>query len=288
MNPKVQLIPINEIRILNPRYRNQQKFAVVIESIKTVGLKKPIRVSHRLTGEDGDRKYDLVCGQGRIEAFTKLGWDKIPAIVEDISKEDRLLMSLVENMARRFGRPMDLIDEVLRLKAERYSNVQIAQKLGVTDVMVGGLYALSTAGEERLLEAALMGKVPLGVAMEIAKSDSIEIQRGLLKAYESKELNGFSIRAVKRLIEKRQAFGKQRRRIGAPQQSKQTSAENMVKTYQKEVNKQRVMIKKNKVCETRLVFLKSALKRLLDNPDFRTLLKAEGLMTMPKFLHDQL
>jgi hypothetical protein len=36
--------------------------------------------------------------------------------------------------------------------------------------MVAGLIALRNAGEERLLDAASSGTIPLGVAMDIAKS----------------------------------------------------------------------------------------------------------------------
>ena len=56
------------------------------------------------------------------------------------------------------------------------------------------MIALKKAGEERLLDAALSGRIPLGVAMDIAKADSVETQRELLKAYENKQLNQVSIR----------------------------------------------------------------------------------------------
>ena len=69
--------------------------------------------------------------------------------------------------------------------------------------------ALKKAGEERLLDAATSGRIPLGVAMDIAKANSVETQRELLKAYENKQLNQVSIRTVKRLIDQRRFAGKQ-------------------------------------------------------------------------------
>jgi hypothetical protein len=39
--------------------------------------------------------------------------------------------------------------------------VQIAKKLGISDPVVGGLLALHKAGEERLLEATISGRIPL-------------------------------------------------------------------------------------------------------------------------------
>ena len=80
-NNEVKMVPIERIRILNPRHRDQRKFEVIVRNIKNLGLKNPIQVSLRATDEDGGPGYDLVCGQRRIEAFTALGYKEIPAIV---------------------------------------------------------------------------------------------------------------------------------------------------------------------------------------------------------------
>src|ERR1700678_2052178 len=107
MKEEIKLIPIESIRILNPRDRDQKKFQSLVQSIKNLGLKKPIKVSLRTAEEGNDPGYDLVAGQGRLEACLVLGFKEIPAIVVAVSKEDRLLMSLVENMARRFPASLD-------------------------------------------------------------------------------------------------------------------------------------------------------------------------------------
>jgi len=75
-------IAIGEIRIANPRSRNKIKFLLLVSSIQAVGLKKPITVSRREPSVDGTC-YDLVCGQGRIEAYLALGNLTIPAIIID-------------------------------------------------------------------------------------------------------------------------------------------------------------------------------------------------------------
>ncbi len=119
MNDEVIMIPIAEIHILNPRHRDQKKFEVIVNSIKTLGLKMPITVSLRAENEPAGPKYDLVCGQGRMEAFIALGHLEIPAIVVEITKEERLIRSLVENIARRYPSTMDLIREIERLRGRR-------------------------------------------------------------------------------------------------------------------------------------------------------------------------
>jgi len=87
MNDEVQMIPIERIRILNLRDRDRNTSQVMVESIKIHGLKKPIEVILRGNSQEGGSDYDLVCGQARIEAFTTLGYKKIPAIVVKIEAE---------------------------------------------------------------------------------------------------------------------------------------------------------------------------------------------------------
>ena len=109
--PNVEMIPVDRITVLNPRDRNKKVFRQIVDSISKVGLKKPITVSFCKTSNE-DATYELVCGQGRLEAFISLGQQEIPAIVVDVSEEDRLIMSLVENLARRQHRPMELLQDI--------------------------------------------------------------------------------------------------------------------------------------------------------------------------------
>src|SRR5882724_9201622 len=137
MKDEVIMIPIDRIRILNPRPRDKRKFQQIVQSIQNLGLKKPIQVSLRSPKEGTEPGYDLVCGQGRIEAFLALGHREIPAIVIEVPREERLLRSLVENMARRLPPPLALMNEIERLKAEGYTNVEIGKKLDIADGTVG-------------------------------------------------------------------------------------------------------------------------------------------------------
>lgn len=288
MKDEVKIIPIDRIRILNPRHRDRKKFEVIVQSIKNLGLKKPIQVSLCSSQEEDGPEYDLICGQGRIEAFMALGHKEIPAVIVEISKEERLLRSLVENMARRYPAPLALIREIERLKAAGYGNTEIARKLDIDNTMVAGLIALKNAGEERLLDAASSGRIPLGVAMDIAKTDSVEAQRELLKAFETKQLNYLSIRTVKRIIDQRRFAGKQRDSNSRPGRNRLTSAESLVNAYRRESQKQKLMIRKAKICDAKLVFVITAFDKLLGDENFATLLRAESLFTMPKYLWNKL
>lgn len=286
MKDEIVMIPIDRIRVLNPRPRDKKKFEQIVQSIRNLGLKKPIQVSQRSPEEGTEPGYDLVCGQGRIEAFLALGHREIPAIVVDVSREERLLRSLVENMARRAPPPLALMNEIERLKEEGYTNVEIGKKLDIADTTVGGYIVLKKAGEERLLDAAINGRIPLGVAMDIAKADTPEMQRALLKAYESKQLNLVSIRVVKRLIDQRRFIGKQRD-ANTGKRKNRTSAESLVNAFKRESQRQRIMVKKASLCDAKLVIVVTALGKLLADDNFVNLLRAESLADIPQYVHDK-
>ena len=289
MNDEIKIITIDQIRIINPRHRDRRKFELILQSIKNQGLKKPIQVSLRAVGETGEAGYDLVCGQGRIEAFIALGKKEIPATVVEVPPEERLLRGLVENLARRHPSPMELIREIERLKEKGDTIQEIATKLDVSDNTIKGLTALKRAGEERLLEAAVNGTVPLTIAMEIAKANTPEAQRELLKAFETKQLNGVAIRVVKRLMDKRRFLDQPARSEKAqPPPKNPPTAERMVSVYTRESQRQKELIRKARLCEARLLFIVTAFHQLLACDPFLKLLQAEGLATMPQYLWSKL
>jgi ParB family chromosome partitioning protein len=71
------MVPIDRINVINPRLRNKRLFKEIVANIEHLGLKKPITVT-RHERPDGPQ-YDLICGQGRVEAFQALGEREIPA-----------------------------------------------------------------------------------------------------------------------------------------------------------------------------------------------------------------
>jgi ParB family chromosome partitioning protein len=273
------MIPIDQINVLNPRSRNKVVFQSIVSNISNLGLKRPITVARRAEPVDG-KLYDLVCGQGRLEAFAALGQAEIPAIIKEASKEDCFLMSLVENIARRQLRPLELLREISSLKARGYGTAEIAKKIDVHKSYVGGITHLLKNGEERLITAVEKGRIPLSVAMQIANADEQGIQRALCQAYEDKTLRGRKLLTVRRIIEARAANGKStngaRRRADRLQ-----SAESLVRVYRQEADRQKLLIKKSQLTEHRLLLIVSALKNLFRDENFVTLLRAEGLDTIP-------
>src|SRR6476620_2017519 len=126
---EVRTIRIDAITVLNPRSRNRRIFQELVTSIAHLGLKKPITVAERPDGSG----YDLVCGQGRLEAFVSLGETEVPAVVIQASHEDCFVMSLVENLARRNHTPFDLIRSIGELRKRGYTISEIASKTAFSE-----------------------------------------------------------------------------------------------------------------------------------------------------------
>jgi ParB family chromosome partitioning protein len=77
---ELRMVPIDRIDVLNPRERNVKVFDEIVSNIRALGLKKPITVTPR-AGKDGEERYLLVCGEGRMKAFKILGEQSIPALI---------------------------------------------------------------------------------------------------------------------------------------------------------------------------------------------------------------
>jgi ParB family chromosome partitioning protein len=270
----ITAIPIHEIRVVNPRSRNRVKFHGIMTSIGAVGLKRPITVHERPLEEDGTR-YDLVCGQGRLEAVRDLGDTMIPAILSDAPEEERYLMSLVENLARRPPSNTEILREVTRLKELDHRPAVIAQKLGLDRTYVYGIVKLLQHGENDLIARVEAGTLPLDTAVTIAAGKDADIQQALSEAYESGLLRGPKLRDVQRLISRR------RKKASPGEQRRQLSGNDLVRAYEHHTQQQRSLVRRSAAITQRLAILTSSFRRLWADDHFLTLLRAEGLQTAP-------
>jgi ParB family chromosome partitioning protein len=283
----VKTVPIEAITVLNPRTRNKKIFQELVTSISHLGLKKPITVAARGDGSG----YDLVCGQGRLEAFLALGESEIPAVVIDASNEDCFVMSLVENLARRQHSPLELMRRIGDLRKRGYTIAQIASKTDFSEEYIYAICYLLEHGEQRLLAAVDRGVIPPTVAMEIARAKDGEVQQALAEAYERKAIPGRQVLAIRRIIEQRASSGKQMR-VGSGAQAhrgaRPVTADALVRAYRKETERQRILVKKASIAQGRLLFVVNALRRVLADEHFLTLLRAENLITLPTPIAERL
>ena len=280
-----QLVPVDQISVVNPRVRNRKVFDEIVENIAELGLKRPITVARRDQTEGPH--YELVCGQGRLEAYRALGQEKIPALVIDASSEDCLVMSLVENLARRQHRAIDLLRDIEGLKRRGYRETEIARKTQLSLKYVRGVIRLLENREHRLLRAVESGQIPVSVAVDIAEADDAAMQDVLQQAYESNLLRGAKLMAAKRLVEARQKRGKGHRTTDG-YYKRPLSVESLLRTYQDDVDKKQILVRKAAVARDQIMFVTEALRKLLADENFVTLLRAEGLETIPQNIAERL
>jgi ParB family chromosome partitioning protein len=286
-NSDLQMIPINLIDVLNPRDRNSRVFDEIIGNIKTIGLKKPVTVTPRKDA-DGNERFLLICGEGRLKAFKSLGESTIPAMVVHVSDEDGFIMSLAENIARRQGRTLELLAGIEQLRDQGYDKKAIALKTGLGTDYVWGILQLLKNGEERLLIAVEGGRIPLNVALTIAGTgnNDKDIQVALQEAYENGQLRGNHLIQARKVIEKRRSLGRTIAR-GAPRKVPDVTSSSLIRTYQNEVGRQKLMVKKAEFAHQRLLFVVEAMRQLLVDENFTNLLRAEGLETLPKYIAER-
>jgi ParB family chromosome partitioning protein len=273
-------IPISSINVLNPRSRNRRMFASIIANIGTLGLKKPITVTPHADATT-EKCYDLVCGQGRLEAYQALGHETIPAIIIATSKDDAYLMSLVENIARRRPTPVELLKEITALKEAGLSPDQIGAKLDLDRTYVYTAIHLLEHGELTLLKEVERGKIPVSVAMKISTAADQDLQAALREAYTSGELRGAQLLATRRYL------AKQKRLPQAPTK-KRFSAQGAVRAYKQFTTEHKAFVKRARQTEQRLLLITSALKTLFADEHFTTLLRAEHLDTLPTVLAERI
>ncbi|WP_371420448.1 plasmid partitioning protein RepB C-terminal domain-containing protein [Tardiphaga sp.] len=277
----VHLITVSRITVVNPRIRNKKTFRELVENIAALGLKKPITVTRR--EEPDGSSYDLVCGQGRLEAYMELGETEIPALIIQADPEDCMVKSLVENCARRQHRAIDLLHDIGGMKQRGYSDAEIAKKTGLSQEYVRGVGRLLAQGEQRLLRAMEAGHIPVSVAVEIAEADDVGVQEALHNAYESNLLRGRKLMIVRRIVESRRRRGR-KFETGSSKTAQKLSSRSLVRAYREDTDRKRLLIRKADATRNRLIFIAHAMRELFNDEKLVSLLKGEKLDTIPRKL----
>ena len=78
---------------------DEDELSELASSIKENGLLQPIVVRPAGNRRGADR-WELVAGERRWRAVTRLGWQDVPALVRDVDDRTLLVLALVENLQR--------------------------------------------------------------------------------------------------------------------------------------------------------------------------------------------
>lgn len=106
-----------------------EELAELAASLAENGLLQPIVV--RPAPVQGGARWELVAGERRWRAATRLGWKEIPAVVRDVDDRTMLVLALVENIQRAQLNALEEAEAFHRLAEEfSLSQQQIAEVVG--------------------------------------------------------------------------------------------------------------------------------------------------------------
>lgn len=111
------------------RYFDPQAMQSLVESIRRDGVLEPLLVRSREAGG-----YELVAGERRYRASQEVGLTTVPVVIRQMTDEQALHITLVENLLREDLNPLEETEGILQLLALRL-------KIGV-DAAVSLLYRM--------------------------------------------------------------------------------------------------------------------------------------------------
>jgi ParB family chromosome partitioning protein len=107
----------------------EEDLAELAASIRENGLLQPIVVRHAPVGSA--LEWEIVAGERRWRAVTRLGWVDIPAILRDVDDRTMLVLAMVENLQRSGLSPLEEAEGYQRLAEDfRLTQQQIADIMG--------------------------------------------------------------------------------------------------------------------------------------------------------------
>jgi len=148
VNTPIGLVNISLSRIAQDRNQPRKTFdertiKELSDSIKEQGIINPITV--RPSGG----KYIIVAGERRFLAAKKAGLKKIPAVIRKVSKDDVMLISLIENFHREDLNSIDRAEGIKALKVNLgLPWTEVARKLGLSKQRLLDLVGLLNLPDE--------------------------------------------------------------------------------------------------------------------------------------------
>lgn len=207
-NDKILEISLDEIK-KNPYQPrtifNEEKINELKESIEKNGLLQPIVVKKAVKG------YYIIAGERRYRAFKLLGKKTIPAIVKEISDDEMMIFSVLENLQRE---DLSALEE-----AESYKNLmekmeltqeQLAKKLGKSRPYIANslrLIKLPTEIKEKLESGEISTAHARTLLSLKSKKEMLEVcERVIARKMSVRELEEFiaKLSQPKKLVVKKE------------------------------------------------------------------------------------
>ena len=190
---ELKIIQLSEIQ-KNPyqprKDFSEEKIQELAQSIKENGLIQPIIV--RQSPVIG---YEILAGERRYRASLVAGLSEVPVIVKNLSDQDMMIHSIIENLQREDLNPIEEAKAYQSLIDKGYTHSDIAEKMGKSRPYITNLVRLLTLPDFILTEVET-GKLSQAHARLLIQLPLKE-QKNLLNRIQKEDL---SVRQVEHLL----------------------------------------------------------------------------------------
>ena len=171
---------------------SEEKIQELAQSIKENGLIQPIIV--RKSPVLG---YEILAGERRYRASIAAGLSEVPVIVKQLSDQDMMLHSIIENLQRENLNPIEEAKAYQSLIDKGFTHTEIAEKMGKSRPYITNLVRLLGLPKHILIEVE-SGKLSQAHARLLIQLSSNK-QDKLLNRIQTENL---SVRQVEQILQK--------------------------------------------------------------------------------------
>ena len=177
---------------------SEEKIQELAQSIKENGLIQPIIV--RKSPVLG---YEILAGERRYRASIVAGLSEVPVIVKQLSDQDMMLHSIIENLQRENLNPIEEAKAYQSLIDKGFTHTEISEKMGKSRPYITNLVRLLGLPKHILTEVE-SGKLSQAHARLLIQLSS-DKQDKLLNRIQTENL---SVRQVEQILQKTKKISK--------------------------------------------------------------------------------
>ncbi|MDX9786608.1 MAG: ParB/RepB/Spo0J family partition protein [Desulfobacterales bacterium] len=188
---------LSDISLIRPnRYQPRRRFdeaelAQLCESIREQGVLQPLLVRRDGIG------YELIAGERRLRASKMANLKQVPVLVKDISDEELLELSIIENIQREDLNPLDEAEAYHLLMSEfGLTQEEAAKRVGKSRPAVANSLRLRQLPDQ-IKQSILENKLSMGHARALLGAESPARQ---LAAWRTVITKGLSVRQTEALV----------------------------------------------------------------------------------------
>lgn len=191
----IQYIDINQIKPNENQPRKSfdpEKLEELSHSILEHGVIQPVVLRKPEKGKG----YELVAGERRWRAARMAGLKTVPALVRDLTEEQNMLLSIIENMQREDLNSMEEAEAVHQMmKTFRFTQEEVSKSLGKSRPYIANLVRLLKLPEEiqQMLRDNQLSQGHARALLALSGKKQVETANKVVR-------EGWSVRQIEKLV----------------------------------------------------------------------------------------